>query len=112
MIPNCENQFLVGKNEERDDPSLLNISSMFNEAQLEPYFVNGKDSAKVDMISAVSLLCQYCSSLSSDIYTVCAPEWYLKRDKGKQCVIYLPLSSGITDPVEVCCFNDLKYELN
>lgn len=86
---------------------------MFNENEIEPYFVNGKDSAKVDMVSAISLLCQYCNSLSSSSYTVFAPEWYLKTAENRQCVIiYLPLTSGITNPIKVCYVNNKKYGSN
>lgn len=84
---------------------------MFNEDELEPYYTNGKNSAKIDMVSAISLLCQYCNSLGNNSYTVFAPEWYLKDCGVKpRAVIYLPIVSGIVDPIEVCCASDGKFE--
>lgn len=80
---------------------------MYNEDKLEPYFVNGPNSAQVNMNSSISLLHRYCSSFQTDQYLSYFPEWYLQKhpDNGTvQVVIYLPILSPILDPITVSYF--------
>lgn len=82
---------------------------MYNEDELPPYYVDGPGSAQVTMLSAIPLLCQYCASLPSDVYTAYAPEWYVdeKEDmsfedsKLFRVVILLPTICPIVDVIEV-----------
>lgn len=75
---------------------------MYNELEMPPYVVN---SARVDLLSAIPLLCQYCQSFSSDQYTVYAPEWYLETNalNRVRVVILMPLPCPIKEPVQVGC---------
>ncbi|KAG5868387.1 hypothetical protein JTB14_013589 [Gonioctena quinquepunctata] len=103
------NNFLIGKNLERLDPSREDIERMYNENEICPYYVDGPESAQVNMQSAIPLLCQYCSSLPSDMYTLHAPEWYLKSncesgepdEKRFSIVIILPTICPILEAIEV-----------
>nr|XP_023020794.1 endoribonuclease Dicer-like [Leptinotarsa decemlineata] len=97
------NEYLIGKNQERSDPSRENIEKMYNEAELPPYFVNGLDSAQVNMTSAIPLLCQYCNSLPSDMYTCHTPEWYVKKNIGgveadDRCSVVIMLPTACPEP--------------
>jgi hypothetical protein len=99
-------QLLIGKNYERESPSKADIVNMYNEDEVEPYYVNGPNSAQVNMTSAVSLLCRYCSSLSCDQYTTYAPEWYIEEQNNilgnkVRVVIRLPIVCPITEPIMV-----------
>lgn len=99
-------QYLIGKNKERVEPSQLAIKEMYTEDALAPYYVSGKDSAFVDMQSAIPLLCQYCNSLPSDIYTTYTPEWYIQHKiiegvKWNSVVILLPVVSPLREIIEV-----------
>jgi hypothetical protein len=99
-------QLLIGKNYERESPSKADIVNMYNEDEVEPYYVNGPNSAQVNMTSAVSLLCRYCSSLSCDQYTTYAPEWYIDEQNNilgnkVRVVIRLPIVCPITEPIMV-----------
>lgn len=88
---------------------------MYNEDELPPYYVDGPGSAQVNMLSAIPLLCQYCASLPSDIYTLYTPEWYIEEKleggllSNKLCrvVIMLPTICPIVDLIEV--FFPLNY---
>ncbi|CAG9824066.1 unnamed protein product [Phaedon cochleariae] len=99
------NNYLIGKNKDRLEPSKRAIEEMYNEDELPPYYVDGPGSAQVNMQSAISLLCQYCNCLPSDIYTILAPEWYIKgkstsdRDQEKMLsvVILLPTICPVLD---------------
>lgn len=77
---------------------------MYNEDEVKPYYVNG---ARVDLVSATPLLCQYCSSLSRDQYTIYAPDWYCEEKKTSvnvisvRVVIYMPTACPILEPIEV-----------
>ncbi|KAG5887607.1 hypothetical protein JTB14_002616 [Gonioctena quinquepunctata] len=101
-------EFLIGKNLERLDPSREDIERMYNENEIRPYYVDGPESAQVNMQSAIPLLCQYCSSLPSDMYTLHAPEWYLKSncesgepdEKRFSIVIILPTICPILEAIE------------
>ncbi|CAG9768668.1 unnamed protein product [Ceutorhynchus assimilis] len=104
MIENNLNQLLVGKNMHRKEPSQYAIERMYNEDEFPPYYAKGPNSAKVDMISAISLLCQYCSSLPCDKYTSLAPALYYKRkkvglDQLISVTIVLPTISLLRDPI-------------
>ncbi|EEZ99277.1 dicer-2 isoform X1 [Tribolium castaneum] len=101
-IENLVNDLLIGKNSERDHPNLSEIRNMYNEDKLEPYYVNGPNSAQVNMTSAVALLCRYCSNLASDKYTTYAPEWYYEEDSSSaklRVVIFLPVVCPLIDPI-------------
>lgn len=80
---------------------------MYTEDTLPPYYVAGPDSAFVDIQTAIPLLCQYCSSIPSDIYTTYAPEWYIetKTDilgvKSQSVVILLPVVCPLRDIIQV-----------
>lgn len=73
---------------------------MYNELEYPPYVVN---SARVDLLSAVTLLCQYCQSFSCDKYTTYSPEWYIEKDifKKQRVVILMPLPCPIKEPIMV-----------
>lgn len=94
------NEYLIGTNSEREEPSQDDIDAMYNEDEIPPYYVNGPNSAQVNMISATSLLCQYCMSLPSDMYTVRAPDWFCRMiDKKISVVILLPVICPILDEI-------------
>lgn len=96
---------MIGKNEERSKPSDKQIQEMYKEDLLAPYYVDGPDSAHVDMVSAVSLLCRYCVTLSSDLYTLYQPIFYMKKINATnpKYVVYieLPTACPILEPVQV-----------
>lgn len=94
---------MVGQNDERENPSEEMIQEMYKE--YPPYFVAGPGSAKVDLVSAIALLCRYCQSLPGDKYTCYTPEWYEEEntfDNKKRVVIFLPVISQIKGPIKVC----------
>lgn len=93
----------MGRNDERDNPSEELIKEMYKE--YPPYYVNGPGSAKVDLTSAVSLLCRYCQNLPGDKYTAYTPEWYEEESPfggKKRVIIFLPVMCPIKDPIKVC----------
>ncbi|KAK4883339.1 hypothetical protein RN001_006658 [Aquatica leii] len=91
------NRYLVGTNEARTGPDL----EFCDENEIPPYYVNGKGSAKVDLLSAISLLCRYCLKLPSDKYTTYTPNWYLEtHDTHYRVVIELPTVSNILEPIQ------------
>lgn len=96
---------------------------MYSEDDIPPYYVDGPNSARVDMVSAISLLSQYCNSLPCDKYTTLAPELYFKEKEMSsgdviiQVVIVLPTICPIMEPIEVrliryCCDYVDYYFLN
>ncbi|XP_044259487.1 endoribonuclease Dicer [Tribolium madens] len=96
------NDLLIGKNSERDHPNASEINNMYNEDKLEPYYVNGPNSAQVNMASSVALLCRYCDNLASDKYTTYAPEWYFEKDSNSsklRVFIFLPTVCPIIEPI-------------
>lgn len=97
------NDFLVGQNTTRSDPSQMEIERMYNELEFPPYIVK---SARVDLLSAVALLSQYCQSFSSDKYTTYCPEWYIEENNNNQVrvVILMPLPCPIKEPIQVDCY--------
>lgn len=102
-------QYLVGRNDEREQPTNEEINNMYHEDPLPPYYVDGPNSAYVDMNGSISLLCHYCSTLQSDIYTTYAPEWYIEKKKTSlemlvRVVILLPVVSPLRDIIEVSTF--------
>lgn len=103
-------QLLIGKNAERESPNTQAINNMYNEDEFPPYYVNGPNSAQVNMTSAISLLCRYCTSLSNDQYTIYAPEWYLEKNElGIRVVILLPIVCPIIESIKVSCFPYDKF---
>ncbi|KAJ8969648.1 hypothetical protein NQ314_001650 [Rhamnusium bicolor] len=105
LVEQILNNYLIGKNMERPEPTQEEIERMYNEDELPPYYVNGPGSAQVNMRSAIPLLCQYCTSLPSDVYTVYTPEWYIKdKEVGLETlhcvVILLPTICPIRDMIE------------
>lgn len=76
---------------------------MYNEDILPPYYVDGPNSAHVDMVSAVSLLCKYCATLSTDIYSISQPIFYIKTLPSKKRIVYieLPTACPILQPIMV-----------
>uniref|UniRef100_A0A6P7GJE9 Endoribonuclease Dicer-like n=1 Tax=Diabrotica virgifera virgifera TaxID=50390 RepID=A0A6P7GJE9_DIAVI len=102
-IEDMLNQYLVGRNDEREEISEEDLQAMYNEDEIPPYFAK-PGGACVTMLSAISLLCQYCTSLSSDVYSDAAPEWYKKdsfEDGKVSVVILLPTGSHILDEIQV-----------
>lgn len=85
---------------------------MYDESIISPYIVG---SARVDMLSAIALLSQYCQGLSADKYTVHAPEWYLEElprgcnNKQVRVVILLPVLCRIREPIVGPFMNSKKY---
>lgn len=106
--------FLVGQNKQRSEPSQRAIDEMYNEDQLPPYYVDGPNSAKVDMVSAVSLLCSYCNSLPCDRYTDLTPAIYSEvkfladRTKLVRVVIVLPTICPLTEPITGVYMRNIK----
>ncbi|KAF7283787.1 hypothetical protein GWI33_022827 [Rhynchophorus ferrugineus] len=101
-IENKLQNLLFAKNMEREGPSESDINNMYHEDPLPPYYVNGPNSAKVDMTSAISLLCTYCNSLSQDVEL--APELYLEFnnnsfEKKVRVVIDLPTICPLTESI-------------
>lgn len=95
-------QYLVGQNLNRPKPPAEKISEMYKENILPPYVVDGPGSAKVDMLSAISLLSQYCESLPADKYTTYSIDYYKEeRDESCRVVIVMPLLCPIKDPIQV-----------
>ncbi|XP_066254152.1 endoribonuclease Dcr-2 [Euwallacea similis] len=108
-------RLLIGQNGLRADPTQQEINEMYQEDKIPPYYANGPGSAKVDMVSAISLLSQYCNSLPCDKYTVMAPEWYSERkfpigdkETPMRVVIVLPTMCPITDPIMGQFMSNLK----
>ncbi|KAJ3665477.1 hypothetical protein Zmor_000970 [Zophobas morio] len=101
QIEKILNELLIGKNAERESPNTQAINNMYNEDEFPPYYVNGPNSAQVNMTSAISLLCRYCTSLSNDQYTIYAPEWYLEKNElGIRVVILLPIVCPIIESIK------------
>nr|CAH7736058.1 unnamed protein product [Callosobruchus chinensis] len=108
-VENTLKELLIGKNEDRKVPHKEDIKRMYAEDELPPYYVNGPGSSQINMQNAISLLCQYYSSLSSDMYTVYAPEWYCEETSaGFRVVIYLPTACPVLDVVMGCWMPTLK----
>lgn len=92
------------RNNLRDGPSQDEVDQIYQEEEVPPYFVDGPNSACVNMLTSVSLLCRYCQTLNSDLYTVHQPKWYMEKRKinGKcKVVIELPTICPILEPIEV-----------
>ncbi|CAG9860697.1 unnamed protein product [Phyllotreta striolata] len=98
-IENILNQLLIGKNDEREDPSLEKIQEMYEEDPLPPYYVKGTDGAQINMRTAISLLCQYCQSLPSDIFTVLVPDWFVKQTENDMYVVVVLLPTITNIPM-------------
>ncbi|XP_050314250.1 endoribonuclease Dicer isoform X2 [Anthonomus grandis grandis] len=102
-IENTLEQYLIGKNEWRQGPTKQQIEEMYNEDEIKPYYVNGLNSAKVDMISAISLLSQYCNSLSCDKFTCLSPEYFLIDRRGQkfayQVEVRLPVKCPLIESI-------------
>nr|CAI5861281.1 unnamed protein product [Callosobruchus analis] len=109
-VENTLKKLLIGKNEERKAPHRNDINRMYHEDELPPYYVNGPGSAQINTHNSISLLCNYYSSIPSDIYTVYAPEWY-SEERSDGCfrvVIYLPTACPVLDVVMGCWMPTLK----
>ncbi|KAK9882155.1 hypothetical protein WA026_019672 [Henosepilachna vigintioctopunctata] len=105
LIEHTLNDFLIGRNDVRDGPSKENIEDMYNEQLIPPYYVSGPESAYVNAISAISLLCRYCQNLPRDRYTSCNPEWYLEKVEDPEGISYvvtilLPTLCPIIEPIQ------------
>lgn len=77
---------------------------MYHEDPIPPYYTNGPNSAKVDMTSAISLLCSYCQSLSKNIEL--APELYSECDESStekriRVIIDLPTVCPLNESITV-----------
>ncbi|XP_044756151.1 endoribonuclease Dicer [Coccinella septempunctata] len=95
------NDFLIGKNDEREVPSDKEIKEMRGNQRLKPFYVDGPGSAYVDPVSAVSLLTRYCQTLQSDRYSVYSPEWYYEDvPGGAQVTVVLPTVCPIKEPIQ------------
>ncbi|KAG5875418.1 hypothetical protein JTB14_005316 [Gonioctena quinquepunctata] len=119
LVEETLNNYLIGKNNERLEPSQDDIERMYNEDELPPYFVDGPGSAQVNIRSAIPLLCQYCNSLPSDMYTTYAPDWYVKTrsnaldEKMYSVVIMLPTICPIMEVIEIdtlCSFSKIGLD--
>ncbi|CAG9838636.1 unnamed protein product [Diabrotica balteata] len=107
-IEDMLNQYLIGKNSEREEISEEALQALYNEDEIPPYYVK-PGGACVTMLSAISLLCQYCTSLASDMYSEAAPEWYKKENLGKTAVvILLPTGSKILDEIQGQFMSNIK----
>lgn len=97
---------VVSTNEVRENPSQRELEEMYQEDEVPPYFVNGPNSACVTILSAISLLCTYCQTLNSDLYTVQQPKWYLDKSETKmrKVLIQLPTICPLLDTVAVCIY--------
>ncbi|KAL1509005.1 hypothetical protein ABEB36_003814 [Hypothenemus hampei] len=94
-------KLLIGQNDLRSEPSDEEITRMYNEDPIPPYYVDGKNSARVDLVSAISLLCQYCNSLPCDKYTDLAPELYKEERENAdiRVIILMPTICPLTEPI-------------
>lgn len=94
---------MIGKNEERPEPTKSELRNMYD-SQLPPYYVDGPDSANVNMSSAIALLCRYCQSLPCDGYTTHAPDWYVEESVTKQFRVHIlmPTCCPLVDSIQVC----------
>nr|WJM99459.1 endoribonuclease dicer 2 [Ips calligraphus] len=102
-------QLLIGKNNSRTEPTPQEIQQMYNEDELPPYYVNGPNSARVDMVSAISLLSQYCNSLPCDKYTTFAPELFYEESlQGLRVTIVMPTICRINEPITGQYMKSLK----
>lgn len=103
-------QYLVGKNDLRDERSEEDLEQLCNELEFPPYYTNGPGSAKVDLLSSIPLLASYCQILPGDIYTTYLPEWYVEEmssldgTRRLRVVILLPIVSPLRDLIEVGIF--------
>ncbi|CAH0552970.1 unnamed protein product [Brassicogethes aeneus] len=98
-VENILNNYLIGKNMERPQPTQQDLMEMYNENPLPPYYVDGPNSANVNMLSAIALLCQYCQSLPTDGYTVYAPDWYIEKKEKTRVHIMMPTICPIVEPI-------------
>ena len=97
-------QFLIGKNELRGAPDETSLDKFYNEDEISPYYVNGPDSPYINMVSAISLLTNYCNTFVGDPYTTFSPNWYINNNHEnsmKSVIIELPTPCPILDPIEV-----------
>lgn len=86
---------------------------MYEEDELPPYYVNGPNSARVDIVSAISLLSQYCNSLPCDKYTTFAPELFYEQSlQGLRVTIVMPTICPITEPITVSIRGEKLYQLS
>ncbi|XP_060523439.1 endoribonuclease Dicer [Cylas formicarius] len=80
QIEGILNDLLIGENLNRSEPSDADLSDLYQEDCLRPYFVDSSpNSARVTSTSAISLLATYCQSLPSDKYTDHAPELFYQK---------------------------------
>lgn len=106
--------FLIGKNQVRMQPSPEAIEKMYAEDERPPYYVAGPNSAKVDMVSAISLLSSYCNTLPCDKYTVLSPELFFNqktmsdRSVFTSVTIVLPTASPLQDCITGPYMRNLK----
>lgn len=88
----------------REKPTDSELEEMYSEDEILPYYVNNDPkSACITMVSAISLLCRYCQSLPSDLYTLQQPKWFLANTDDKICkiIIELPIVCPLIDPIAV-----------
>ncbi|XP_031333092.1 endoribonuclease Dicer-like [Photinus pyralis] len=93
------NLHLVGKNEERKDE----IDAKECDDLIPPYYVDGPDSSKIDLLTAIPLLCFYCSCLPADKYTTYVPGWFIEicpETRRYRVTIELPPVSGILQLIQ------------
>ncbi|KAK5650969.1 hypothetical protein RI129_001998 [Pyrocoelia pectoralis] len=72
------------------------------DGDLLPYYVDGPNSPQVNSLTAIPLLCLYCSYLPADKYTTYTPNWFIEHCRGStkvRVIIELPPVSGILEPI-------------
>lgn len=97
-------QRLAETHDVRNKPTNTEIKEMYEEDELPPYYVNDDpNSACVTLLSSISLLCRYCQSLYTDLYTIQQPKWFLAKHSGitTKVVIELPTVSPLIERIEV-----------
>ncbi|XP_045465316.1 endoribonuclease Dicer [Harmonia axyridis] len=101
VIEQTLNEYLIGKNDEREKPSQEEIDEMYSNDLLKPFYVDGPGSACIDPVSSISLLSRYCQTLQCNRYTQYAPEWYYKiEQKGVVVTVCLPTVCPLRDEVK------------
>ncbi|GLV37524.1 Dicer-2 [Carabus blaptoides fortunei] len=96
------NDYLVGQTNKRQAPTMREIEEdLYNDRDVEPYYVNGNGSAHVTATAAIQLLNRYCQSLHRDRYSMLTPKWHVKKvDDKYSVVIEMPIVCPLREPIE------------
>ncbi|XP_031345881.1 endoribonuclease Dicer-like [Photinus pyralis] len=95
------NLHLHGNYQDAEEP--IGDADQLDGELIPPYYVDGPDSPQVNFLTAIPLLCLYCSHLPADKYTTYTPNWFVDKCPNTlnyRVTIELPPVSGVLDPIE------------